>query len=243
MPELERLMLHHLYEMDQSVRGDIEAHNYGDLAQKLHLFCNNELSAFYFDIRKDSLYCDAPDDPKRRAARTVMFHIFECLTAWFAPILAFTAEEAWQYRPKGFDDAPSVHLRTFPKIPANWKDEPLAMQWIRIKQARDAVLAAIEPLRKDKIIGSSLEAVAHLSANKDYADVWKNEDLAEVCITSQMVLDLKGDDPKATVKKAEGCKCNRCWKVLPEVGQDKEHPTLCQRCANAVRSLGNKKAA
>jgi isoleucyl-tRNA synthetase len=114
-PELERYMLHLLSEMDAFIRKAIESHEYGELANRLHHFCNNELSAFYFDIRKDRLYCDAPDSFERRACRTVLAHIFECLSAWFAPLLCFTTEEAWSHRPKGvFGDFESIHLRDFP---------------------------------------------------------------------------------------------------------------------------------
>jgi isoleucyl-tRNA synthetase len=258
MPELERLMLHHLHGMDQSVRTHIRQYEYGDLAQKLHLFCNSELSAFYFDIRKDSLYCDTPDDPKRRAARTVMYHLFDCLTAWLAPILCFTAEEAWQHRPKGaFEDVPSVHLRTFPKIPREWIDSDLRIKWDKIIAVRDAVFATIEPQRKDKIIGSSLEAGIHLYLTEKYAQALEGVDITEVSIISAVKLSPYADFPtpppeeegKESVfalqfMKAEGCKCDRCWKVLSEVGEDKEHTTLCKRCAGAVRHfLKNKKAA
>src|SRR5262249_14792337 len=156
---LERYMLHLLSEMDQFVRDCIHAYEFSKLANRLHHFCNNELSAFYFDIRKDRLYCDRPDLFERRACRTVMAHILECLCVWMAPILCFTAEEAWNHRPKNvFAEAESVHLKTFPKIPNDWKNESLDKKWEKIRTVRASVLAAIEPHRADKTLGSSLEA-------------------------------------------------------------------------------------
>ncbi len=249
MPELERLMLHNLYEMDEQVRGHIKNYEYGDLAQKLHLFCNNELSAFYFDIRKDSLYCDTTDDPKRRAARTVMFHIFGCLTAWFAPILCFTAEEAWQHRPKGvFEDVSSIHLRTFPTIPQEWKNDVLKAKWKTIKDVRSDVMGSIEQRRAKKEIASSLQAVPFIAFTKIQKEAFSNlnlNEIAEVFITSEVkISDEVLEDITVITYLSEFSKCDRCWKVLPEIGSDKEHPTLCNRCANSVRWFAkNKKAA
>jgi isoleucyl-tRNA synthetase len=238
MPELERLMLHHLAVMDHHVRNDIKNYEFGDLAQKLHLFCNNELSAFYFDIRKDRLYCDRPDLFERRATRTVMAHIFECLVTWLAPILSFTTEEAWMHRPAGvFDDAASVHLKTFPTIPAEWKNDALKDKWDQIITVRATVLKAIEPMRAQKTLGSSLEAQAVVTTNKNFEGALQGINMAEVCITSDFVIGYKFDQLDATIHKAEGCKCERCWKVLPEVGTDKTHPGLCLRCADAVNAF------
>lgn len=267
MPELERLMLHWLAELDQDVRGYVTNYEFGKLAHRLHNFCANELSAFYFDIRKDSLYCDHPDDLRRRACRTVMKEIYSCLTAWLSPMLCFTAEEAWQYRPQGvFENADSVHLRTFPVIPASWKDEALNAKWETVRAVRGLVMAMLEPKRADKTIGSSLEG--HPVITIVSADIYaclKSVDLAEICITSQVTLidntqndltkklntqsnlDDANEDHfngiKTEFKKAEGCKCERCWKILPEVGQDKEHKGLCTRCAEAVRKYAKKLAA
>lgn len=237
MPELERYMLHLLSEMDVFVRSAIENHDYGRVATRLHHFCNNELSAFYFDIRKDRLYCDAPDMFERRACRTVLAHIFECLSAWFAPLLCFTADEAWSFRPKGvFEDVESVHFRTFPQIPQSWKNDALKRKWEKISDVRSAVLAALEPKRADKTIGSSLEAHPVIEAAG-----LEGLDMAEICITSQATVK-PATETKVVFQKAEGCKCERCWKVLPEVGKNAAHPGLCNRCAEAVETL-KKKAA
>ncbi|MGQ0526509.1 MAG: isoleucine--tRNA ligase [Alphaproteobacteria bacterium] len=235
MPELERYMLHLLSEMDSTVRDHIKNYEYSKLANKLHLFCNNELSAFYFDIRKDRLYCDRPDLFERRACRTVLAHIFECLTTWFAPILAFTTEEAWNHRPAGvFEDAESVHLKIFPEIPEGWNNKNLAARWEKVRIVRSEVLKAIEPQRANKTLGSSLEAKVTVDAGNDYADVLKNIDMAEVTITSNATVNIKGDGLNVLVQAAEGRKCNRCWRVLPEV-QGEE--CLCNRCTDAVKTI------
>ena len=186
LPELEQYVLHMLAEMDEFVRDCITNYEFGKLANRLHHFCNNDLSAFYFDIRKDSLYCDRPDDETRRACRSVMAVIFNGLSAWLAPILCFTAEEAWQHRPAGvFERVDSVHLREFPEVPKGWKNDVLANKWSEILKARKAVLEAIEPLRAEKTIRSSLEAqCSTLMSDEAEADIFKDTDMADVCITS-----------------------------------------------------------
>jgi isoleucyl-tRNA synthetase len=242
MPELERLMLDHLFVMDKAVRTYIENYEFGELAQKLHLFCNNELSAFYFDIRKDSLYCDRPDDMKRRACRTVLYHIFDCLVSWFAPILCFTAEEAWTQRPRGvFEDLESVHLREFPKIPAEWQNHEFHEKWARILGIRSTVLTILEPKRQDKTIGSSLEAspVIRLDDIKTF-EALIDVDMAEICITSSVEITLDTKNITLEFQKAPGHKCTRCWKVLPEVD---EQTCLCNRCADAVAHFEKHKKA
>jgi isoleucyl-tRNA synthetase len=257
MPELELLVLHWLKEMDGKVRGNIEDFNFSKLIQELHNFCTNELSAFYFDIRKDRLYCDRPDLFERRATRTVMAHVFECLTAWLAPYLCFTAEEAWEHRPRDvFEDVDSVHLRVFPDLPGSWKNDVLAQKWKKLMDVRRVVLGALEPKRAEKTIGSSLEAapIIHVADDAIKAAM-AGVDLAELCITSQAsVKDGFGpegsfslpDIPGVAVEfaMAEGKKCQRCWKTLPEVGRDHDYPDLSLRDADAVRwYMRNKKAA
>ncbi len=237
MPELEQLVLHWLAEKDAQICGWIADYEYGKLANTLHLFCANELSAFYFDVRKDRLYCDAPDSFERRATRTVMAHIFDCLVTWFAPILSFTAEEAWSHRPAGvFEDAPSIHMRNFVKVPTSWKNDALAAKWQHVITAREAVSAALEPKRADKTIGSSLEAAPTLSVDSAVFAALKDIDMAEICITSNLTVQ-QGDATSVAFAKADGEKCERCWKVLPEVPHN---AGLCNRCADAVKQ---KKAA
>ncbi|AGH98810.1 isoleucine--tRNA ligase [Micavibrio aeruginosavorus] len=257
MPELEQLVLHWLAEIDGDVRGHIENYEFGRLAHRLHNFCAGELSAFYFDIRKDRLYCDRPDSFERRACRTVMAKIFDCLVTWLAPILAFTAEDAWNYRPRGVfaQDTDSVHLRTFPVIPADWKNEELATKWATLQDIRRVILGALEPKRKDKTIGSSLEAHPVVYLNADMAKLVEGIDLAELSITSQASVKTEtapadaftlNDVPGVAVvfTRAEGGKCQRSWRIVPDVGSDPEYPDLSARDADAVRWYQqNKKAA
>ncbi|MBI1300831.1 MAG: isoleucine--tRNA ligase [Alphaproteobacteria bacterium] len=239
MPELEQYMLHLLADMDQSVRQSIEKFEFGKLAKRLHDFCNQELSAFYFDIRKDRLYCDNPESFERRACRTVMAEIFNCLSAWLSPILCFTAEEAWSHRPEGvFEDVDSIHLREFPDVSKSWKNDVLAKKWEEVLAARKTVLAAIEPLRASKELGSSLEAHPVLKTNSE-AVLSLAEKMPDICITSSMTVE-KGDTAVA-IQKADGEKCERCWRVLPEVKKD---DYLCNRCSDAVAAhKENTKAA
>jgi isoleucyl-tRNA synthetase len=248
MPELERYILHRLWQLDTHLRracADFEFHGF---YAALHNFCAVELSAFYFDIRKDSLYCDRADSVRRRAARTLMDTLFSYLTAWLAPVLVFTAEEAWLSRygeePKGASE--SVHLRTFPEAPAAWRNEMLAEKWERVRTIRRVVTGALEKERAEKRIGASLEAAPTVHVNaEDYA-LCNSVEFAEVCITSDIALSpmpppdgafTLPDVPGVAVApaRAQGEKCARCWQVLPEVGREAEHPSLCKRCTDAVR--------
>ncbi len=243
MPELERWVLHRLTELDVLVRAAYDRFEFRGLLSALHNFCAVDLSAFYFDVRKDSLYCDRPDAPRRRAIRTVMDLLFERLTAWLAPILCFTAEEAWLAR---HGDGGSVHLTEFPAVPADWRDDRLAAKWQRVRELRRAVTGALELARADKRIGASLQADPLLYVG-DPADraLLASIDMAEVAITSDM--DIVAAAPPAdaftlpdlpgvgvVVQLATGEKCGRCWRVLDEVGQDHLHPELCLRCTDAV---------
>ena len=235
VPELERYMLHKLHEMDGLVRGYIDDYEFGKITKCLHDFCNEDLSAFYFDIRKDRLYCDRPDLFERRACRSVMAEIFQCLSAWLAPILSFTAEEAWSQRPDGvFEDADSVHLREFPKVDDAWKNDALIAKWRDVKSARKAVLEAIEPMRASKELGSSLEAAPVIATGSE--DVLELSDyMADICIVSQIAVETGNE--AVTINKAEGEKCERCWKVLPEVSEESGH--LCHRCDDAVKHVND----
>lgn len=250
MPELERLVLHRLAQLDAELRGFIAQHDYNSLTQRLHHLCAVDLSAFYFDIRKDRLYCDRPDLFERRACRTVMYHLFECLVSWFAPILCFTCEEAWSYRPRGlWADQSSIHLRLLPSIPTQWRDDALAQKWDMIRDVRRVVTNTLEPKRADKTIGSSLEAHPQIYLTHELARELEHLDWAEICITSQASVKIVdqsefpmegvniAEKGKAAVifARAEGQKCERCWKILPEVGQDSEYPNLSPRDADAVR--------
>ncbi|MDH3911694.1 MAG: isoleucine--tRNA ligase [Rhodospirillales bacterium] len=247
MPELERWVLHRLWELDEIVRRDCDDFDFHDIYQALHTFCAVDLSAFYFDIRKDSLYCDRPDSAGRRACRTVLDHVFSCLTAWLAPILCFTAEEAWWARGGGPEE--SVHLRLFPEVPAAWRDPALAEKWAKVREVRRVVTGALEIERAEKRIGSSLQAhpLVHVGS-PELRESIDGLDLADIAITSD--LTLSDDAPPAeaftveevpgvavVVGPAGGEKCQRCWKVLPEVGGHDDVPETCDRCADAVRHL------
>jgi isoleucyl-tRNA synthetase len=245
MPELERWVLHRLAELDSRVREATEGYTWTGVFAELHQFCATDLSAFYFDIRKDSLYCDRPDSPRRRAVRTVLDHLFHCLTAWLAPVLVFTAEEAWLARFPSEDG--SVHLRLFPEVPAAWRDETLAAKWARIRELRRAVTGALEKERAEGRIGSSLQAAPVLHLTGPDAGLLDAATWAEVAITSGLTVSTDPAPPGAFTleglagvavvpERAEGRKCERCWKVLPEVGTHEDHPGLCDRCADAVRS-------
>lgn len=247
MPELEQLVLHWMADMDSNIRAEVESHDYNTMIQKLHHFCSVDLSAFYLDIRKDRLYCDRPDSFERRACRTVLYHLFENLVSWFAPILSFTAEEAWGYRPQLMQpNVRSVHLTTYPAVPTTWKNDALAVKWDEIRDVRRVVLGALEPKRADKTIGSSLEAHPQIFVSAEVAAILKDIDMAEVAITSQATITVADAPADAFALSdvagvgvvfdvAKGNKCERCWKILPNVGSDKEYPTLSARDADAVR--------
>jgi len=251
MPELERWVLHRLAQLDAVVRESVEAYDFHRMFIEIHNFCAVDLSAFYFDVRKDSLYCDRPDAIVRRAARTVLDRVFDCLARWLAPMLCFTAEEAWLAR-HGDGATTSVHLQLFPAVPQGWRDPELAAKWEKIRALRRVVTGAIELERAQKRIGSSLQAEATVyldGAAADMAADLAGVDLAEICITSAARL-AAGEAPAeafrlpdvpgiaARIGPASGEKCQRCWKVLPEVGAVADHPDLCGRCADAVAVLG-----
>lgn len=239
MPELEKWVLHRLYELDQLVREATTRYDFQSLYSELHNFCAIDLSAFYFDIRKDSLYCDSPHDPKRRASRTVMDIVFECLTKWLAPVLCFTAEEAWLSRYPS--EKGSVHLEIFPSLPFAWNNPDLAQKFEGLRNIRKVMTGALEVARASKQIGSSLQAKVTLSLDPSLASFIQGIDLEELSITSKAEFkkgsvnagDFSLEDVPGVgvhVSLAEGEKCARCWKVLPEVkGRD-----LCGRCVEAV---------
>ena len=246
MPELERWVLHRLWQLNGMLRQACDDFQFHQAFAELHHFCAVDLSAFYFDIRKDSLYCDPAHDPKRRAALTVLDDIFNCLTAWLAPFICFTAEEAWQARHPEGSGKESVHLRTFPEIPETWRNEELADKWVKIRALRKTVTKGLEIRRMAKDIGSGLEDHPIVYTNQDYLEAVAGLDMAEVCITSGItIVDEKeppgswdiDEVPGVWVQStlAEGEKCARCWKVLEEVDSDPEHRHVCGRCADAVR--------
>src|SRR5271170_3022008 len=246
MPELERWVLHRLAELDALIRRSIESFDFHSMFTALYSFCAADLSAFYFDIRKDRLYCDAPDDIRRRAVRTVLDRCFDCLVRWLAPIACFTAEEAWLSR---HGDAPerSVHLELFAEVPAGWLDPALAERWATLRDLRRVVTGALELERGAKRLGSSLQAAVEVFVPERLVEVLRGVDLAELCITSAGTVrpgpvpedaftlpDLP--DIGVRVSPAPGERCERCWRVLPEVGEAPGHADLCLRCTGVLDS-------
>ena len=245
MPELERLMLHRLSEIDAVVREAYAAFDYKTVVSSLTHFMNTDLSAFYFDIRKDVLYCDPPSSSARKAALTTVDIICDAILKWLAPIASFTADEAWlMYRPDG---SPSVHLLAFPDNLAGLRDNALAAKWESIRDVRRVVTGALELERAAKRIGSSLEAspLVYVTDKAIFATLF-DIDLAEVCITSNAMVTNEDAPASAfrlndvpgvavVVEKAVGRKCARSWKILPSVGDDAEYPDVSPRDALALR--------
>ncbi len=244
MPELERWVLHRLAELDAKVRAGVATHDWTGVYPAIHSFCASDLSAFYFDIRKDAIYCDRPDSLRRRAARTVLDQLHRCLATWLAPVLVFTAEEAWVAR---FGEEESVHLQDFAPIPPSWRDEALALRWAAIRDIRRVITGALELARSDGAIGSSLQAAPVLHLAEDKAGLLGQAEWAELAIVSDLTVSTAPAPGEAfalpevagvavTFAGAGGDKCARCWRVLPEVGEDRKHPALCRRCVDAVES-------
>jgi isoleucyl-tRNA synthetase len=233
MPELERWVLHRLTEIDAKVRAAVQSYDWTGVYPDLHNFCAVDLSAFYFDIRKDALYCDRPDSLRRQAARTVLDNLHRYLCTWLAPVLCFTAEEAWCAR---FGDDTSVHLELFQIPPADWKDDALATKWDTIRAIRRRITVPIEECRKANVIGSSLQAAVELPLNADQEPLLDAASWSEIAIVSSVQIVRGTDEPLSRVTPALGDKCVRCWKVLPEVGSNAAHPSLCLRCSDAVDS-------
>jgi len=249
MPELERLMLHRLAELDEMVRTGYDAFEFKRITRALLDFMVVELSAFYFDIRKDALYCEGPSSTKRKAAVEVVRRLFDCLAKWLAPMLPFTMEEAWLDR---YPQAASVHLEQFPQIPAAWRNEALAEKWRAVRQVRRVVTGALEIARAHKIIGSSLEAVPVVYLNDPALEAAiVDVDMAEMAITSGFDLrqgeapsdaftldDVKG--VAVVVEKAEDrglVKCARSWRYTADVGRDAAFPDVSARDAAVLHEL------
>jgi isoleucyl-tRNA synthetase len=244
MPELERLMLHRLAELDPQIRAAYADFDYKRIFATLSAFMTVDLSAFYFDIRKDALYCDPYSSVTRKACLTVLDHLFRATVIWLAPMLCFTAEEAWLSRDPA---AISVHLEQFPEIPQSWRDDALTAKWHKLRNIRRVVTGALELERAAKRIGSSLEAAPVIYVDDaDLFAVAVEADLAELCITSAATL-VEGEGPNSAFRlddvssvavvpqRAEGKKCARSWKITPAVGSDPQYPDVTPRDAQALR--------
>jgi len=237
-PELEKFMLHRLWEIDQIVQECVSTYNFHLMFTTLLNFCANDLSSFYFDIRKDTIYCDSFISKKRRAARTLLDILFNYLIRWLAPSLVFTCEEAWQSR----GNTSSIHLEKFLIANSKFKNFSVAKKWGKIKDIRKVITGALEKKRAAKIIGSSLEAHINVYLSKEMKSNIENIDIAEIAITSSATLmvyeslspGFSIDEIKGIivdVKKSNGSKCNRCWKFDNEINSD----SLCNRCKDAIK--------
>ncbi len=246
MEEIERLMLHRLAVLDGEIRAGYDAFDYKGVMAKLFGFMNTELSAFYFDVRKDALYCDAPSSTRRKASLQVVSHLFDCVVTWMAPMLVFTMEEAWAER---YPDGDSVHLQQFAPVDTAWRDDALAAKWAKVRTVRRVVLGALEVARREKLIGASLEAAprVHISDTALF-DAVQGLDMADICIVSQIAIEQgegSADDFRlaevsgvsVTMGHADGTRCARSWRVLPEVGTDAGYPDLSLRDAEAMREI------
>ena len=249
-PQLERLMLHRLAELDSEIRAAYRRFDYAEVAHTLMNFANIELSAFYFDIRKDALYCDAPSSPRRHAALATVRHLFEALVTWLAPILPFTTEETWTAAGRNGDDgAGSIHLTTFAPVDPAWRDDALAATWEKVRRVRRVVTGALEVERREKRIGSSLEAHATVRIADDATRAAVEAvDFADVAIASAVTIEAGSPEPGAftlpevpgvsvRVSRAEGRRCARSWKVTPDVGADPRYPDLSPRDAAAMAEI------
>ena len=248
MPPLEKFILHRLWELDRDVRKAYAEYRFQDVVRLVLEFCSNDLSALYFDIRKDSLYCDRPDAVRRRAARTVMHEVFMRLTAWLAPLTPFTMEEAWGTR---FPDGGSNCARVIPETPGEWRNEAEAQRWLEVKRLLDQVTAAIEAARNAKLIGGAIDAAVHITGSEkafgqfDMDGQSRDEFAAEVFRSSQAflrngppgdVLDKNPPQyPEIRIEPLSTPKCARSWRRVPDVGSDPAYPELSARDADAVR--------
>ncbi|MCC0030984.1 MAG: isoleucine--tRNA ligase [Brucellaceae bacterium] len=246
MPELERLMLHRLRELDGIVNAGYDNFDFKRIAHHVLDFMVTDLSAFYFDIRKDALYCDAPSSIRRKAALQVVHHVFDRLVTWLAPMLPFTTEEAWLAR---YPEARSVHLEQFRACPQEWQNDALAAKWKKVRQVRRVVTGALEIERKEKTIGSSLEAApfVHIT-DPALAEAVEGLDLAEICITSNISVSLKMapagaftmDEVRGVAvvfARAKGAKCARSWRYTSDIGSDPDFPDVSARDAAALHEL------
>jgi isoleucyl-tRNA synthetase len=232
-PELEKFILHRLWEIDQTIQNCISSYNFHLMFTTLLNFCSNDLSSFYFDIRKDAIYCDSFNSKKRRAARTLLDILFNYIVRWLAPFLVFTCEEAWKSKGNGI----SIHLEEFFKTDIKFKNDVIAKKWEQVKEVRKVITGALEVKRADKTIGSSLESHIEIYLSKEINSIIENIDMAEIAITSSATI-MTGDnhssgfslddikDIVVDVKKSKGKKCKRCWKFDSEINSS----DICNRC-------------
>ena len=224
--ELEKYILHKLFIIDKSIKENLKNYNFHKLYKELLNFCSLDLSSFYFDIRKDLLYCDTKKSEKRKKCIIVLNILLECLLKWFAPIFVFTTEEIYKLINNKEE---SIHELSFPSVPKEWENKKIDVKWKKLYEIKQFANIAIEEKRSKKEIGSSLEADIEIFTNSENYDLLDELDLAEYFITSKakrIKNKNKNDSTMITVKKATGTKCPRCWKILSN---------NCERCAKAIQ--------
>ena len=236
MPELEKWVLHRVSELSKKIEENTEKFNLHDIYLDIHNFCTIDLSAFYFDIRKDTLYCEELNGNERRSCRTVMDILFQSLTTWLAPIICFTAEEAWQSRYN--DKENSVHLQTYYKADKAWENNLIAKKWSEIRELRSVVTTAIEEKRKEGLLGSSLQAKVIIQADENTLDKLSDVNLPDIFICSEVETNINSSKDETnfsvTIELASGGKCQRCWKIVKEVKDENE---LCNRCSSVLKKI------
>jgi isoleucyl-tRNA synthetase len=243
LPEVDRWALLRLHHLVTKVRRAYDEYDFRQIVHEMDYFCAVDMSAIYLDILKDRLYTFHKESPLRRSSQTVLFDVLVALTKIMAPILSFTAEEVWRMLPagaRGNPDTASVHLADFPVPDPRWADQALGRRWERLLELRAAVQVVLEASRREKVIGSSLEAAVTLEVDPQNYEFFKayEKDLPTLFIVSQVALrnvsELAGHGPVG-VTKATGAKCERCWNYRAAVGTFPDHPTLCDRCVEAIR--------
>ena len=221
LPELEQYMLHRIYSLNENFNKYFRNYDFHNLYKELLNFCTVDLSAFYFDIRKDTLYCDPKDSNKRKSTLTLLNVILDTLLKWFAPILSFTTEEIYQLISK---KNKSIHLQKFIQMPKNFQNLSLNKKWLELIKIRNFSNVSIEEKRSSKEIGSSLEANLKIKLNDKYKDIVKNIDFSELCITSNAEITFSEKiEIEVNTSKAKGVKCPVCWKINPN--SCVRHPT------------------
>ena len=244
MPDLEKYILNKVSQMNTELKSLVQKHDYHGIFVKLLNFCTLDLSAFYFDIRKDSLYCDGKDSLKRRSVSTCLHILFDFLSKWFSPIISFTSEEAWQSRHQ--DNSTSILSQTITEKDFTYSYSNLEKSFDELKRVRKSVTAALEIKRNEKLIGSSLQAKAIIYIPSEIKQILSTLDLAEMCIVSGVEIkdiaektpssmNFEEEDIFVDISLAEGDKCQRCWTILPEVKDNQDH--LCSRCDNVWKSF------
>ncbi len=234
MPEIEKWVLDKVYKLSKDIIRYTEKFELNNIYRDIYDFCNNDLSSFYFDIRKDTLYCADVNSVERKACRTVMDIIFNSVCTWLAPILCFTAEEAWKTR--YLKDDESVHLKSYNQFNDFWENEKLSKKWNKVRQLRLKVTNKIEEKRKVGLIGSSLEAEITVEVSKNFYEILENLNLSEIFICSKVEIKindkLKDDFSNIVCQNAKGSKCSRCWKVFEKLDQISN---ICDRCIKVLK--------